>query len=58
MDNYELGKLAGLDEALKAIQEAASQIEPPRELDGMVHQTKIFNACITAINERRALIKG
>jgi hypothetical protein len=58
MDKYELGKLAGFDEALKAIQDAASQIEPPKELEGMVHQTKVINACIDSINKRRALIGG
>ncbi|MBT4542852.1 MAG: hypothetical protein HOC33_03305 [Alphaproteobacteria bacterium] len=58
MDEYELGKLAGFDEALKAIQEAGSQIDQPKELDGMVHQAKVLNACIEAVNKRRALIEG
>jgi hypothetical protein len=58
MDKYELGRLAGLDEALKAIQEAGSQIEQPKELDGMVHQAKVLNACIDAINKRREKVKG
>ena len=58
MDEYELGKLAGLDEALNAIQEAGSQIDQPKELAGMVHQAKVLNACIDAINKRRKMVKG